>query len=42
VQAVFTTNLLEENQTELAYNGHNVTFPIKPYEIVTLRLVTNE
>jgi alpha-mannosidase len=39
ITAVSTTNLLEENETELTHNGTRVTFPIKPYEIVTLRIV---
>ncbi len=42
VTAVYITNLLEENQTELACNGRSATFPIKPYEIVTLRLITQK
>ncbi len=33
------TNLLEENQNELAPGGNRVTLFVKPYEIVTLRLV---
>jgi alpha-mannosidase len=33
------TNLLEENQEILAVEGSKVSFSIKPYEIVTLRLV---
>ena len=38
ITAVSTTNLLEENETELPHNGSSVTFPIKPYQIVTLRI----
>jgi len=34
------TNLLEENQTALTLDGNNVTLFVKPYEIVTLRLVS--
>jgi alpha-mannosidase len=33
------TNLLEQNQTELAVSNRQVTFSVHPYEIVTLRLV---
>jgi len=33
------TNLLEENQGELPLKGNQMTFAVKPYEIVTLRLV---
>jgi len=33
------TNLLEQNQTELAVSKRQVTFSVHPYEIVTLRLV---
>ena len=35
-------NLLEENQEELAPNGNTVSLFVKPYEIVTLRLVAVE
>jgi alpha-mannosidase len=33
------TNLLEENQVALEPEGHRVTLSVRPYEIVTLRLV---
>jgi alpha-mannosidase len=33
------TNLLEENQTALEPSGNSVTLDVKPYEIVTLRLI---
>jgi alpha-mannosidase len=33
------TNLLEENQNELSTNDNSLTFFVKPYEIVTLRLI---
>ncbi|MCP4543742.1 MAG: alpha-mannosidase [Chloroflexi bacterium] len=33
------TNLLEENQIPLEPNGNSVTLFLKPYEIITLRLV---
>jgi hypothetical protein len=36
---VWRTNLLEENQVELMPEGRNVSLFVKPYEIVTLRLV---
>ncbi|HIQ05845.1 MAG TPA: alpha-mannosidase [Anaerolineae bacterium] len=36
---VWHTNLLEENQTALKANGKQVTLFVRPYEIVTLRLV---
>ncbi len=36
---VWHTNLLEENQTALSPDGNSVTLFVKPYEIVTLRLV---
>lgn len=36
--AVTRTNLLEENGEMVGVNGRVVTFPIKPYEIVTLRI----
>ena len=37
--SAWRANLLEENQTQLAVAGNTVTFPTKPYEIITLRLV---
>jgi alpha-mannosidase len=33
------TNLLEENQRELAVEGNRVTLDLRPFQIVTLRLV---
>jgi alpha-mannosidase len=39
VTAVYLTNLLEENEVELAHQSDVFSFPIKPYQIVTLRLV---
>jgi alpha-mannosidase len=36
---VWHTNLLEENQAALEANGNRVTLLVRPYEIVTLRLV---
>jgi alpha-mannosidase len=33
------TNLLEENQDALTPDGNTLTFSVRPYEIVTLRLV---
>ena len=33
-------NLLEEKQHALAVDGKQVTFPIRPYQIVSLRLRT--
>jgi len=33
------TNLLEQNEEELAVDGQQVTFSVRPYEIVTLRLL---
>ena len=38
--AATRTNLLEDNQESLPITGQQVQFPIRPYEIVTLRLVT--
>ncbi len=37
--AAWRTNLLEENQATLEADGKRVTFFVKPYEIVTLRLM---
>jgi alpha-mannosidase len=36
---VWRTNLLEENQEQLLSTGASVSFFVRPYEIVTLRLV---
>ncbi len=33
------TNLLEENQAALTPDGKTLTLSVRPYEIVTLRLV---
>jgi alpha-mannosidase len=37
--AAWRTNLLEENQMALVPAGHDVTFFVRPFEIVTLRLI---
>ncbi len=37
--SAWRTNLLEENESELPIDGNKVTFLVKPYEIVTLRLL---
>ncbi len=37
--AVYQTNLLEEEEQKLAHTQNSVTFPIKPYQIITLRLI---
>lgn len=42
LHSAWRTNLLEENEDELAASGNQVTFFVKPYEIVTLRLVVAE
>jgi alpha-mannosidase len=39
LSSAWQTNLLEENQAQLPTSGHDVTLYVKPYEIVTLRLV---
>lgn len=39
LREVWRTDLLEENQEALEPEGNQVTLPVKPYEIVTLRLV---
>ncbi len=39
VKAVYRTNLLEEIQTELTVEDGGVSYPIRSYEIVTLRIV---
>ncbi|MBE7552913.1 MAG: alpha-mannosidase [Anaerolineales bacterium] len=42
LRSAWRTNLLEENQDELPVSGNQVTFFVKPYEIVTVRLVSAE
>jgi alpha-mannosidase len=37
--SAWRANLLEENETELPHHNNSVTFSIKPYQIVTLRLL---
>jgi len=37
--AVWRCNLLEENQNEVAAEANRVVLTVKPYEIVTLRLI---
>jgi alpha-mannosidase len=39
LREVWHTNLLEENDVALAVTGQQVTFDMRPYEIVTLRLL---
>ncbi len=39
IGAAYRTNLLEENGRSLAVDGRTITYAIRPYEIVTLRLV---
>jgi alpha-mannosidase len=36
------TNLLEENQYELEVSGKQVKVPVKPYQIVTVRLMSGD
>jgi alpha-mannosidase len=38
LQAAWVTDLLEENQQELAVEGDRLTLPVRPFQIVTLRL----
>ncbi len=40
--SAFRQNLLEENQEELASDGNSVTFDLRPYQILTLRLMPGE
>jgi alpha-mannosidase len=37
--SAWRTNLLEENQTELTPDGNTLSLSVRPYEIVTLRLI---
>jgi alpha-mannosidase len=38
LQAVWSTNLIEDDQAAVAHNGRSVKLNLHPYEIVTLRL----
>lgn len=38
VKEAWETNLLEENQFPLNVGGDQITFPVKPYQIMTIRL----
>lgn len=38
IKEAFRVNLLEEKQTKLEVNGNALVYPIRPYEIVTLRI----
>lgn len=40
VTGAWRTNILEENQEEIPVAGKNLKYAIKPYQILTLRLVT--
>jgi alpha-mannosidase len=42
VAHAWRTNLLEENQYELEVDGKTVKVPVKPYQIVTLRLMSED
>ncbi|MFZ0545272.1 MAG: alpha-mannosidase [Candidatus Promineifilaceae bacterium] len=42
LSAVYQTNLLEENQQPLPHESDQVAFPIKPYQIITLRLLPGD
>ena len=39
LSAVWHTNLLEDNQAQVEFSGRTITLNMRPYEIVTLRLV---
>jgi alpha-mannosidase len=39
LKAAWHTNLLEQNEQELQVSGQQITFSVRPYEIVTLRLI---
>ena len=39
LRAAWRTNLLEQNECELSVHGARITLPVRPYEIVTLRLI---
>jgi alpha-mannosidase len=37
IESAWNCNAMEENQQSLAVSGQGVKFPVKPYEIVTVR-----
>ncbi|MAS33410.1 MAG: alpha-mannosidase [Anaerolineaceae bacterium] len=39
MQAAWQTNLLEENKTQILGESRSITFDVRPYQIVTLRLI---
>jgi hypothetical protein len=38
LQRAWICNAMEENQQAIKVSGHRLEFPIKPFEIVTLRV----
>ncbi len=40
VERAWRCNLLEDNQAEVAIQGEDISFPIKPFQVLTLRLHT--
>jgi alpha-mannosidase len=41
VESAWRTNAAEENQQQLALDGHSLTLDLKPHEIATLRIVAS-
>jgi len=39
LQQAWRTNILEENQEKIPVTGNHLTFQIKPYQVLTLRLI---
>ena len=42
VQAAWETNLLEENETALSVDDNSISLNLRPYQIMTLRLLTHQ
>ncbi|MGH9446412.1 MAG: glycosyl hydrolase-related protein, partial [Terriglobia bacterium] len=42
LRQAWETNAVEENQSKLTVDGHSVELRIKPHQIVTVRLITDE
>jgi hypothetical protein len=38
IQAAWMCNAMEENQQSLPITSHGLTFPVKPFQIVTVRV----
>jgi len=42
LQQAWITNAVEQNQSQLQVDGNSVEVPVKPHQIITLRIVATE